>query len=104
VVPLLHLAQIDTDTYGRTLTQVERTRLLLLLKAVPITVTKLLGKEKAVVTAGGVHLKEVDFSTMESRLVPKLYIVGDMLDIDRPSGGYSLQLCWTTGYVAGGAV
>ena len=52
-------------------------------------------------TSGGVALPEVDFKTMESRLVPGLYLVGDMLNIDRPSGGYSLQLCWTTGYVAG---
>ncbi|MEK7532372.1 MAG: NAD(P)/FAD-dependent oxidoreductase [Patescibacteria group bacterium] len=46
-------------------------------------------------------LKEVDFKTMESRLIPHLYLIGDVLNIDRPSGGYSLQLCWTTGYVAG---
>jgi len=48
-----------------------------------------------------VNLEEVDFKTMQSRLVPGLYIIGDMLNIDRPSGGYSLQLCWTTGFVAG---
>ncbi|MFA5841612.1 MAG: NAD(P)/FAD-dependent oxidoreductase [Candidatus Paceibacterota bacterium] len=47
------------------------------------------------------ELKEVNFKTMQSRIVPNLYLVGDVLNIDRPSGGYSLQLCWTTGYVAG---
>ena len=51
--------------------------------------------------SGGAALEEIDFKTMQSRLVPGLYIIGDALDIDRPSGGYSLQICWTTGFVAG---
>ena len=68
-----------------------------LIKNLPLKVDKLLGTEKAIITSGGVDLKEIDFSTMRSRLYPNLYIVGDMLNIDRPSGGYSLQLCWTTG-------
>jgi predicted flavoprotein YhiN len=54
-----------------------------------------------VISSGGVALEEVDFKTMESKMVPKLYLVGDLLNINRPSGGYSLQLCWSTGYVAG---
>ncbi|HEU5114447.1 MAG TPA: NAD(P)/FAD-dependent oxidoreductase, partial [Candidatus Paceibacterota bacterium] len=49
----------------------------------------------------GVSLDEVDFRTMTSRLYPNLHLVGDVLNIDRPSGGYSLQICWTTGFVAG---
>ena len=64
---------------------------------------KLLGAGKAIITSGGVVLDEVDFKTMRSRLFPNLYFVGDLLNIDRPSGGYSLQLCWTTGFVAGKA-
>jgi predicted flavoprotein YhiN len=66
-------------------------------------VQKLLGAGKAIITSGGVVLDEVDFKTMRSRLFPNLYLVGDLLNIDRPSGGYSLQLCWTTGFVAGNA-
>ena len=54
-----------------------------------------------IVVIGGVTLEEVNSKTMQSRLIPNLYLVGDVLDIDRPSGGYSLQLCWTTGFVAG---
>ncbi len=61
----------------------------------------LLGKDKAVVSSGGVSLEEVDLKTMQSRIFQNLYIIGDVLNIDRPSGGYSLQLCWTTGFVAG---
>ncbi|MBP7006383.1 NAD(P)/FAD-dependent oxidoreductase, partial [Patescibacteria group bacterium] len=61
----------------------------------------LLGLDKAIITSGGVDLSEVDCKYMRSRLYPNLYLVGDILNIDRPSGGYSLQLCWTTGFVAG---
>lgn len=79
----------------------ERTALVSLLKKIPLQVQGLLGADKAVVSSGGVAPEEVDFKTMQSRLIPNLFIVGDMLNIDRPSGGYSLQLCWTTGFVAG---
>ena len=72
-----------------------------LAKAVPLSVAGLLGKDKAVISSGGVALTEVNFKTMQSRIVPQLYLAGDVLNVDRPSGGYSLQLCWTTGYVAG---
>ena len=66
-------------------------------------VAHLLGLHKAVITAGGVALTEIDFKTMRSLKADNLYIVGDLLNINRPSGGYSLQLCWTTGFVAGSA-
>lgn len=60
-----------------------------------------MGEEKAIITSGGLDLKEVDFKSMSSIKYPNLFVVGDILNIDRPSGGYSLQLCWTTGFVAG---
>jgi hypothetical protein len=83
---------------------VDRKRIGVTLKAWPLTVSGLLGPDKAVATAGGVDLKEVDFKTMQSKIVPGLYLVGDVLNINRPSGGYSLQLCWSTGAVAGRSV
>ncbi len=64
----------------------------------PITGT--MGFERAVIADGGVALEEVDFTTMASRLFSNLYILGDMLHVNRPSGGFSLQLCWTTAWVA----
>ena len=79
----------------------DRVKIVTLFKAIPLQVKGLLGANKAVVSSGGVALPEVDFRTMESRLMPNLHIVGAFLNIDRPSGGYSLQLCWTTGFVAG---
>jgi predicted flavoprotein YhiN len=71
------------------------------IKNLNFQVDKLLGNDKAIVSSGGVSLDEVDFKTMRSKIVPNLYLIGDVLNIDRPSGGYSLQLCWTTGFVAG---
>lgn len=71
------------------------------LKDLRITPTGLLGPEKAIVSSGGVALEEVDFKTMRSLKVDNLYLAGDILDFDRPSGGFSLQICWTTGFVAG---
>lgn len=101
VEPILELANIDGETFNHSVKTAERKTLVLLLKAVILNVDGLLGKDKAVVSSGGVILSEVDFKTMQSRILPQLYLVGDVLNINRPSGGYSLQLCWTTGYVAG---
>ena len=86
------------------MTREQRLALVQLLKDVRIEATGLLGTDKAIVTSGGVALHEIDWKTMQSRKVPNLHIIGDVLDIDRPSGGYSLQLCWTTGWVAGSNV
>lgn len=99
--PLLVLAGIDGDTPNHSVRAGERKTLASLLKAIPLHVKGLLGSDKAVVSSGGVALHEVDFKTMQSRVAPGVYLVGDVLNIDRPSGGYSLQLCWTTGFVAG---
>lgn len=98
---MIELSEINPDTPCHSVKREERVRLIKLLKNIPLSVKGLLGAGKAVITSGGVALDEVDFKTMRSRLYPNLYLVGDILNIDRPSGGYSLQLCWTTGYVAG---
>lgn len=98
---LLTLTGINTDTPLYRLTREDRQTFAAILKAVPMTVKGLLGAEKAIVTGGGVSLKEVEFSTMQSKLYDNLFLAGDVLDFDRPSGGFSLQICWTTGYVAG---
>ncbi len=79
----------------------ERRILVHLLKALPVTITGLMGYEWAVVADGGLAVSEVENKTMRSRKYRNLFVTGDLLDINRPSGGYSLQLCWTTGYVAG---
>jgi hypothetical protein len=97
------LSGIRDDIQCSSITREERVRLVALVKGMPMRVRGLLGADKAIVSSGGVALEEIDFKTMRSRLYPNLYIIGDLLNIDRPSGGYSLQLCWTTGFVAGNA-
>jgi len=104
VMALLELAEIDGETPNHSVRHEERIKLVALFKSIPLNVKGLLGKDKAVVSSGGVAPEEVNFKTMQSRLVPNLYIIGDVLNIDRPSGGYSLQLSWTTGFVSGSSV
>ena len=91
------LAQVKVHS----ITKEGRERLADLLKDLPLTITDTMGLDWAVISDGGIDLCEVDTKTMCSKLHTNLYLVGDMLHINRPSGGYSLQLCWTTGWVAG---
>lgn len=101
---IVELSKIDPEKQCNSVTREERLRLIDLLKSLKLEVKNLLGVEKAIIASGGVSLEEVDFKNMSSRLFPNLYLVGDILNIDRPSGGYSLQLCWTTGFVAGNSI
>ena len=102
IVPVVvELSKISPEKRCNSITREERLSLVNLLKGITMNVKGLLGLDKAIITSGGVVLDEVDFKTMCSRLYPNLYLVGDILNIDRPSGGYSLQLCWTSGRVAG---
>lgn len=82
----------------------ERHEIINFLKAMPLTITGTMGMDWAVISDGGVDLTEIDTKTMQSKIHENLYLTGDVLHVTRPSGGYSLQLCWTTGYVAGSHV
>lgn len=95
------LLPIDFETKVHSVTKEERKKIVHLLKALPVTITNLMGYDRAVVADGGVYLSEIDTKTMRSKLIANLFVTGDLLNINRPSGGYGLQLCWTTGYVAG---
>lgn len=95
------LPRIDPERKVHSVTKDERKMLVGLLKRIPLTITGLMGFDRAVVADGGLLLTEVDMRTMQSRLYKNLFVTGDLLHIERPSGGYSLQLCWTTGSVAG---
>lgn len=96
--------KLNLEKKVHSLTKDERRVIVDLLKALPLTITGLMGFDRAVVSDGGVELAEIDLRTMRSRLHPNIYVTGDLLNISRPSGGFSLQLCWTTGYVAGRSV
>ncbi len=100
-VLLALVPKVNPDTKVHSVTKEERRMLIDLLKALPVTITGLLGLNKAVVADGGVALTDIDMRTMRSKKISNLLVTGDLLDISRPSGGYSLQLCWTTGYLAG---
>ncbi|MFA7193461.1 MAG: NAD(P)/FAD-dependent oxidoreductase [Candidatus Paceibacterota bacterium] len=105
MIPIItELSKIDPDIKCNSITRESRMKLIELLKNIPLNVHKLLGVDKAIISSGGVLLDEVDFKTMSSRIYPNLFLIGDILNIDRPSGGYSLQLCWTTGFVAGNSI
>lgn len=98
---LLKLSACNSDAPVNSVTREKRRVLVQIIKRLPMTPTGLMSADNAIVASGGVKCEEVDFKTMRSLKCLNLFIVGDMLNIDRPSGGYSLQLCWTTGYVAG---
>jgi len=98
---LVELSGINPTMPVNKVPRVARLAFVKKLKALTITPTGLLGVEKAIVSSGGVALEEVDFKTMRSQKIENLYLAGDILDFDRPSGGFSLQICWTTGFVAG---
>lgn len=92
---------IDPDMKCHSITKDQRKSLVRLVTGLPVTITGLMGFDRAVIADGGIPLSEIDTRTMRSLKVSNLYITGDLLHVNRPSGGYSLQLCWTTGYVAG---
>lgn len=93
--------QIDFTKKVHSVSREERKLIVNTLKAMPVTIIGLMGQDRAVSADGGVILTEIDTRTMKSKIIDNLYITGDLLNINRPSGGYSLQLCWTTGFVAG---
>ena len=95
---------IREDIKVHSVTKEQRKIMIHTLKALPITITGLMGMDRAVVVDGGVDIFEIHNKTMCSTLFENLYVVGDLLHINRPSGGYSLQLCWTTGWVAANSV
>jgi predicted Rossmann fold flavoprotein len=101
---LLLRAQVDLTRRLAELSTAERARLIDELKLCEISVTGSRGFEKAEVTAGGVALDEVDSRTMESKLVPNLYIAGEILDLDGFIGGYNFQAAFSTGWLAGESV
>ena len=98
---MVELSGIDPAKKVHSVTRAERARLVELCKGFPGTVTGLRGFDEAVVTRGGVCTKEVDPSTMESKKIQGLYLCGEMLDCDALTGGFNLQIAWSTGWLAG---
>lgn len=97
----LERTKINTEKKAGDLTKSERSVIIGLLKHFTLRVTGLRGYEEAVITKGGVSVKEINPKTMESKLVKGLYFVGEVLDVDALTGGFNLQIAWSTGVVAG---
>lgn len=97
------IPSVDPGKKVYQVTKEERRLIAAQLKSLPATITGLMGFDRAIIVDGGLALGEVDERTMRVRRYPNVFVTGDVLHINRPSGGYSLQLCWTTGFVAGTA-
>ena len=101
---VLELAKIDGTLPVGQPSKTMRLQLVEMLKALPLTVSGARGLNEAVVTRGGVSVKDVNASTMESKRVKGLYFAGEVLDIDATTGGYNLQIAWSTGALAGDSI
>ena len=98
---MLDLAEISPETKANSVTRAQRRRLLELTKGFPVKIRGPRPVEEAIITAGGVTVREVNPKTMESKLVKGLYIAGELLDVDAYTGGFNLQIAWATGRAAG---
>lgn len=101
---IIRLSGIDEYKKVNEITKEERQRLVGLIKNLEFNIDSLRGYDEAIITKGGIDVKEINPKTMESKIVPGLYFVGEVLDLDSLTGGYNLQLAWSTGYVAGNSI
>lgn len=95
---------IDPDKKINEITKEERRRIVQAVKDFRLTLTGLRGYKEAIITQGGISVREINPSTMESKLVKGLYFAGEVLDLDAVTGGYNLQIAWSTGHLAGSSV
>lgn len=101
---MLELSGIDPEKKVNLISKEERHQFVYLIKNFTWTITKLRGFNEAIITKGGVKVKEINPSTMESKLVCGLYFVGEVLDLDALTGGFNLQIAWSTAYAAGSSI
>lgn len=101
---MLECSGIDPEKKVNLITKGERQAFVRLIKNFTLTITGLRDFNEAIITQGGVAVKEINPSTMESRLVSNLYFVGEVLDLDALTGGFNLQIAWSTGYAAGNSI
>ncbi len=100
---IITLSGIDPDKKVNLITKEERQNLVLAMKSMNLNIESLREYKEAIITQGGISVKEVNPSTMESKLINHVYFVGEALDLDAVTGGYNLQIAWSTGYLAGNA-
>jgi len=100
-IKLLNLVQIDESLKVTELSKKDRNKIIGIIKALTLTMIGFRSIKEAIITSGGVSIKEIDSKTMESKLVKGLYFAGEVMDLDALTGGYNLQIAFTTGYIAG---
>ena len=98
---VLSRAEIDPDTHCHSVSKESRKRLCATVKGIEIKPLGFEDMNGAIVTSGGVSVDEIDAKDMQSKLVPGLYFAGEILDVDALTGGYNLQIAFSTGYLAG---
>jgi len=98
---IIELSKTEAAKKANQVTKEERQRLVAVIKKLEMTVEELLGFDQAMITVGGVSLKEIDAKTMKSKIIDNLYFAGEVINLHGPTGGYNLQACWSTGYLAG---
>lgn len=98
---IINLIPINPEILGNAIDKEKRKKIIKLLKSFQLEIKGPDDYSRAMVTAGGIDLKEVDSKNMRSKIISNLFIAGEILDIDGPTGGFNLQACWSTGYVAG---
>ena len=101
---MVDISGIDAEKKIHEITKQERMRLVELTKGLRMSVTGLRDYAEAIITQGGIRVKEINPSTMESKLIRGLYLAGEMLDLDAVTGGFNLQIAWSTGYLAGNSI
>lgn len=102
--PIIELSEINPTKKVNEVTKEERLRIVNLLKNFQVTLKNFRDIEDAIITAGGISIKEINPSTMESKIIKNLYFAGEIIDVDAYTGGFNLQIAYSTGYVAGGNV
>ena len=100
IAVFLRLAGIPADKKANSITKAERSEIIKYLKDLPLTITRARPIEEAIITSGGVDVKQIDPKTMESKLVPGLYFAGEVIDVDAYTGGFNLQIAWSTARLA----
>ena len=98
---LIKLSGIPEDTKVNSITREQREKLRDLFKRFPVSVSGTRPIDEAIVTSGGVDVKEIDPRSMRSKLVKGLYFAGELIDVDAYTGGFNLQIAWATGHMAG---
>mgnify|MGYP000886522476 CR=1 FL=1 len=101
---IIRLSCIDPEKQVNSITKEERLRLVNIIKNFTLHITRLASYNQAVITKGGINIKEINPQTMESKLIKNMYFVGEVLDLDALTGGFNLQIAWSTGYLAGYSV